>query len=64
MCALPPQAVCVWLPPAAAEALEGTEQPCTAGPRVHGADADRCLSRHVCFFIPVFLVSAATKMLH
>lgn len=34
-------------PPTAAEALEGTLQPRAAGPRVHGADADRRLPRHV-----------------
>lgn len=48
MCVLPSQVVCLWLPPAAAEALEGAVQPCAAGPWVYGADADRCLSRHVC----------------
>ncbi len=40
----------MWLPPAAAEALEGTVQPRAAGPRVHGANADCCLSCHVCMF--------------
>lgn len=48
VCVFPFQAVCMWLPPTAAEALEGTVQPRAAGPRVHGADADRHLSRHVC----------------
>lgn len=46
----PSQVVCMWLPPAAAEALEGTVQPRAAGSRVHGADADSRLSRHVCIF--------------
>lgn len=48
MCVFTPQVVCMWLPPAAAEALEGTVQPRAAGPRVHGADADCRLSRYVC----------------
>lgn len=46
----PAQAVCVRLPPSAAEALEGVVQPCAAGPRVYGSDAGCCLSRHVSFF--------------
>lgn len=42
-----PQAVCMRLPPAAAEALEGTVQPRAAGPRVYGSDADWRVPRHV-----------------
>lgn len=40
----------MWIPPATAEALEGAVQPRAAGPRVHGADANCRLSRHVCIF--------------
>ena len=50
-CVFPPQVVCMRLPPAAAEALEGTVQPRAAGPRVHGADVDLRLSCHVCIFV-------------
>lgn len=50
VCVFPIQAVCMRLPPSAAEALEGTMQPCAARPRVHGSDAGCCLSCHVCFF--------------
>lgn len=41
------QVVRLRFPPAAAEALEGALQPRAAGSRVHGADADRRLPRHV-----------------
>lgn len=41
----------MWLPSAAAEALEGTVQPRATRPRIHGADADCCLSRYVCIFV-------------
>lgn len=50
MCVFPTQVVCMWLPPAAAEALEGTMQPSTARPWIYGADADCCLSCYVCIF--------------
>lgn len=41
------QVVCVRVSKATAEAVEGTVRPSSAGARVHGADAYRCLSRHV-----------------
>lgn len=47
-----PQAVRVRVPAAAAEALEGSVQQSGSGRRVHGADADRRLPRHVSHGIP------------
>lgn len=46
----PIQVVCLWLPPSAAEALEGTVQSRATRPWIHGANADCCLSCYVCIF--------------